>query len=88
MTCEELIDEYMSSNLKEKEEMIKNFEEHYKWMQNNGYTVVNTELNQTNENNADMFDMENWDSEDLYYNFYSDDDNSDEDTNDESDESD
>ena len=85
MSCEELIDEYMQQLLKEKEEMVKRFEEHYNWIQNNGATAINTQLNRTNDNNTEMYNIGNFNSEESFSDFYPNDINSDDDTNDESD---
>ena len=85
MSCEELIDEYMQQLLKEKEEMVKIFEEHYNWIQNNGATAINTQLNRTNDNNTEMYNIGNFNSEESFSDFYPNDINSDDDTNDESD---
>ncbi len=85
MSCDELIDEFMQPFLKEKEEMVKIFEEHYNWIQNNGATAINTHLNRTNDNNTEMYNIGNFNSEESFGDFYPNDINSDDDTNDESD---
>ena len=85
MSCDELIDEFMQPFLKEKEEMVKIFEEHYNWIQNNGATAINTQLNRTNDNNTEMYNIRNFNSEEFYRNSYSNDTNFDDKTNDESD---
>ena len=85
MSCDELIDEFMQPFLKEKEVMVKIFEEHYNSIQNNGATAINTQLNRTNDNNTEIYSIRNFNSEELYRNSYSNDTNFDDKTNDESD---